>query len=52
MLEFSAYEKIHENYLQKTTTTISFKGFQMYIQNSFVVYKMYKKYRNRFNKVK
>ena len=52
MLEFSAYEKIHENYLQKTTTKISFKGFQMYIQNSFVVYKMYKKYRNRFNKVK
>ena len=49
MLEFSAYEKIQENYVQKTTTTISFKGFQgfkgLYIQNSFVVYKMYKKYR-------
>ena len=50
MLESNAYEKIHENYLQKTTTKV--RVFKMYIQNSFVVYKIYKKYRNRFTKVK
>ena len=48
MLESNAYEKIHENYLQKTTATST----KVRIQNSFVVYKIYKKYRNRFTKVK